>query len=70
MYCNSIIYDLFIKDSNNFYLSQLAKKLGNRYDVRHFGVSGATLPKQGDIPHWKRIKPLLTQLLLILTQSL
>ena len=37
----------------NCYPVVLAKLLGSRFDVRNFGVSGATLLKNGDLPYWK-----------------
>lgn len=36
------------------YPAQLQTWLGPNYDVRNFGVSGATLLKNGDYPYWKR----------------
>ena len=49
---DSITYGSYINEPNDFYPSQLSRKLGDRYDVRNFGVSGATLLKQGNIPYW------------------
>lgn len=40
------------RDVNN-YPAQLGRMLGEGYDVRNFGVSGATLLKQGDKPYNK-----------------
>lgn len=37
----------------NCYPAVLGGFLGDRYDVRNFGVSGATLLKKGDKPYWK-----------------
>jgi lysophospholipase L1-like esterase len=37
----------------NCYPVVLGKLLGARYDVRNFGVSGATLLKKGDLSYWK-----------------
>jgi len=37
----------------NSYPVVLGRMLGARYEVRNFGVSGATLLKQGDHPWWK-----------------
>jgi lysophospholipase L1-like esterase len=37
----------------NCYTVVLGKLLGARFDVRNFGVSGATLLKHGDLPYWK-----------------
>ncbi len=34
------------------YPAQLQELLGPRYDVRNFGVGGATLQKSGDLPYW------------------
>jgi len=39
------------RESNN-YPAVLGRLLGSRYEVRNFGVSGATLLKQGDKPYW------------------
>ena len=50
---DSITYGSFLKDPNDFYPSQLHLKLGDRYDVRNFGVSGANVLKQGNIPYVK-----------------
>jgi lysophospholipase L1-like esterase len=36
------------------YPAQLQTWLGPKYDVRNFGVSGATLLKKGDYPYWKQ----------------
>lgn len=38
----------------NSYPAQLGEMLGARWDVRNFGVSGATLLKKGDRPYWKQ----------------
>ena len=35
------------------YPAQLQAWLGQEYQVRNFGVSGATLLKNGDRPYWK-----------------
>jgi acyl-CoA thioesterase-1 len=37
----------------NSYPVVLGKLLGEKYDVRNFGVSGTTLLKKGDSPYWK-----------------
>src|SRR5258706_4947261 len=37
----------------NCYPVVLGKLLGARFDVRNFGVSGATLLKNGDLSYWK-----------------
>lgn len=39
------------RDQNN-YPMVLGKLLGEKYEVKNFGVSGATLLKQGDKPYW------------------
>ena len=36
----------------NTYPAQLNSLLGNDYEVRNFGVSGATAQKQGDVAYW------------------
>ena len=36
------------------YPNQLAKMLGERWEVRNFGVSGSTLLNQGDMPYQKQ----------------
>ena len=38
----------------NSYPAVLQKLLGEGYDVKNFGVSGATLLKSGDKPYWKQ----------------
>ena len=38
---------------NNCYPVVLGKLLGARFEVRNFGVSGATLLKNGDLSYWK-----------------
>ena len=51
---NSITFGAGIRNrSENCYPAQLGKALGDRYQVRNFGVSGATLLKKGDKPYWK-----------------
>lgn len=37
----------------NHYPKVLGGLLGEKYDVKNFGRSGATLLKQGDLPYWK-----------------
>jgi lysophospholipase L1-like esterase len=32
----------------------MGKSLGDRFDVRNFGVSGATMVKKGDFSYWER----------------
>ncbi|MBN1844905.1 MAG: hypothetical protein JW810_04420 [Sedimentisphaerales bacterium] len=36
------------------YPAQLGALVGASWDVRNFGVSGATLLRQGDLPYWKQ----------------
>lgn len=51
---DSITFGLGIRDrSRDSYPSQLAAMLGNGWEVRNFGVSGATLLKKGDYPYWR-----------------
>ena len=51
---DSITFGAGIKDrGNNCYPAQLGKFLGPDFSVRNFGVSGATLLKEGDRPYWK-----------------
>lgn len=50
---NSITYGIGVYDRSDFsYPAQLQILLGNRFDVRNFGVSGRTLLKKGDYPYW------------------
>ena len=35
------------------YPARLDRMLGNEYEVRNFGVSGATMLKKGDVPYWQ-----------------
>ncbi len=39
--------------TDNCYPTQLGWRLCKGYDVRNFGVNGATLLRQGNIPYWK-----------------
>ena len=39
---------------SNSYPAVLGKLLGEKYEVKNFGVSGATLLKKGDNPYWKQ----------------
>lgn len=39
----------------NSYPAQLGKMLGEKWQVRNFGVGGATLLKKGDKPYWKQM---------------
>lgn len=38
---------------NNNYPKVLGELLGEKFETRNFGRSGATLLKQGDLPYWK-----------------
>lgn len=50
---DSITYGAGIKDRARYnYPRQLGRLLGDRWEVRNFGVSGATLLKKGDKPYW------------------
>lgn len=52
---DSITYGAGIKDrQNNNYPLILGKALGQNFDVRNFGVSGATMLKKGDFSYWER----------------
>jgi len=51
---DSITYGKYIDDrAKNAYPALLEDKLGLLWDVRNFGVSGATLLKSGNKPYWK-----------------
>ena len=51
---DSITFGAAIKDRvKNCYPAQLGRMLGEEYEVRNFGVNGATLLKKGDKPYWK-----------------
>ena len=51
---DSITFGAGVKNrTKNSYPVVLGKSLGDGYDVRNFGVSGATLLKKGDKPYWK-----------------
>lgn len=51
---DSITYGAGIKDrEKNSYPAQLQGILGKGFEVKNFGVNGATLLKQGDNPYWK-----------------
>jgi len=57
---NSITYGSGIKNRDQHsYPAQLQYWLGEDYEVRNFGVSGATLLKKGDKPYW--VQPELQQ---------
>ncbi|MDP3916115.1 MAG: GDSL-type esterase/lipase family protein [Bacteroidota bacterium] len=50
---NSITYGSGISDRpRDSYPSQLARILGDKWEVRNFGVGGRTLLKKGDFPFW------------------
>ena len=52
---DSITFGAAIKDrAKNCYPAQLGRMLGEGWDVRNFGVNGATLLKKGDKPYWKQ----------------
>ena len=50
---DSITYGAGIKDRTKTYPADLQNLLGDQYDVKNFGVSGATLLKKGDKPYDK-----------------
>ena len=51
---DSITFGAAIKDRvKNCYPAQLGRMLGEKFEVRNFGVNGATLLKKGDKPYWK-----------------
>lgn len=51
---DSITFGATIKDrTKNSYPAQLQRMLGDDYEVRNFGRSGATLLKKGNLPYWK-----------------
>ena len=52
---DSITFGASIKDrENNNYPVVLGRSLGGKFEVRNFGVSGATLLKKGDFSYWDR----------------
>jgi acyl-CoA thioesterase I len=52
---DSITYGSSIQNRvTNCYPAQLGRMLGKKWQVRNFGVSGATLLKKGDKPYWKQ----------------
>ena len=52
---DSITYGAGIKDRKNYnYPLVLGKSLGAKFEVRNFGVSGATMLKNGDYSYWER----------------
>jgi acyl-CoA thioesterase-1 len=51
---DSITYGSGIIERDSLsYPKQLQNKLGKKYEVQNFGVSGATLLKKGDKPYWE-----------------
>ena len=51
---DSITFGAGVKNrGENNYPLQLEKMLGNNYQVKNFGVNGATKLKKGDKPYWK-----------------
>jgi lysophospholipase L1-like esterase len=52
---NSITEGASIK-SGKKYPDQLQVLLGDRYEVRNYGIGGRTLLKKGDYPYWKEDK--------------
>jgi len=51
---DSITYGACVPDrTSNCYPAVLGKLLGEKYEVRNFGVSGSTLLRRGDKPYWK-----------------
>jgi lysophospholipase L1-like esterase len=51
---DSITFGAGVKDrATNCYPAQLGRMLGDKWEVRNFGVSGATLLRQGDKPYGK-----------------
>jgi len=51
---NSITYGAGIGDrEKNSYPAQLGTMLGEKYEVRNFGVNGTTLLHKGNFPYWK-----------------
>jgi acyl-CoA thioesterase-1 len=52
---DSITYGACVADrEKNCYPAVLGGMLGEKFDVRNFGVNGATLLKKGDNPWWKQ----------------
>ena len=52
---NSITYGSGIANREKLsYPAQLQAWLGSRYDVKNFGVSGATMLRKGDRPYWNQ----------------
>jgi len=52
---DSITFGAAIRDrDNNSYPAQLAKMLGEKYEVKNFGRNAATMLKKGDLPYWNQ----------------
>lgn len=52
---DSITYGAGIKDrKKNSYPVQLGKLLGEKWNVRNFGVNGATMLRKGNKPYWQQ----------------
>lgn len=52
---DSITFGACVQDrEKNCYPTVLGGLLGDKYDVRNFGVNGATLLKKGDLPWWNQ----------------
>ncbi len=52
---NSVTFGYKIKNREvNCYPSQLQNMLGDKYEVRNFGFSGATLLRKGHKPYWEK----------------
>jgi len=52
---DSITFGACVQDrEKNCYPVVLGGLLGDKYEVRNFGVNGATLLKSGDLPWWKQ----------------
>lgn len=52
---NSITYGSGIEDrQKNSYPAQLQEILGKNWQIKNFGISGATMVRNGDKPYWKQ----------------
>jgi len=52
---DSITYGHGIKNRlKGCYPAQLGQMLGDKWEVRNFGVSGATMLREGDLPYWEQ----------------
>jgi len=52
---DSITFGASIKNRDrDCYPAQLGRMLGEKWQARNFGVSGATLLKKGDLPYWNQ----------------